>query len=201
MDIFKIYLQLGYQHILDFGGLDHILFLVVLSAVYKASEWKKVVLLATAFTLGHSLTLGLAAFDIIRFSPKVIELLIPLTILLTAIYNCLFHSAGIKNYFFSKINKKHRINYLFAAFFGLIHGMGFSNFFRSAAMPGEDGILIQQLLAFNIGVEIGQFLIIGMILLLAWFSFQKLKIKHIYWNWFFSGVAAIASVYMLIERI
>lgn len=201
MDIFKIYLQLGYQHILDFDGIDHILFLVVLSAIYKASEWKKVILLATAFTLGHSLTLGLAAFDIIRFSPKVIEILIPITILLTAIYNFLFHSKGIKSYNFTKTKEKQLVNYVFVVFFGLIHGMGFSNFFRSAAMPGEERILIKQLFAFNIGVEIGQFLIIGIILLLAWFSFQKLKVKHTYWNWFFSGIAIVASVYMIIERI
>jgi hypothetical protein len=195
--IFNIYLQLGYKHILDIAGYDHILFLVALCAIYKASEWKKVILLATAFTLGHSLTLALSALDILQFSPTVIEVLIPVTILLTAIFNMMFHSGADKNL----KRPGMLINYGFAAIFGLIHGMGFSNFFRATALPGEENTFILQLFAFNVGVELGQIIIIAIILLAAGMVFRISNIKQKHWNWAISGIAAILAVKMIVERI
>lgn len=194
---FNVFLQLGFDHILDIKGYDHILFLIALCAIYTLGNWKKVILLATAFTLGHSLTLALSALDILRFSPLVVEILIPVTILFTAIFNLVFHYGEVNT------EKRHRmgINYGFAALFGLIHGMGFSNFFRSTALPGEENSFLWQLFAFNVGVELGQIIIILLILIAAWLFLQQFRIKQKHWNWAISGVAAIFAVKMIVERI
>ncbi|MDP4710259.1 MAG: HupE/UreJ family protein [Saprospiraceae bacterium] len=196
---FSAFLQLGFEHISDLQGYDHILFIVALCAVYKLSEWKKVAILVTAFTLGHSLTLALAALDIVRFPGAWIEFLIPVTILGTALFNVAGkqHEAAAKGIF----NKKIRINYLFALIFGLVHGMGFSNFFRASALPGEENSLLSQLLAFNIGVELGQLMIVAFILLSAYIGMQLLRIQKREWNLFISGAAAGLALVMALERI
>ena len=84
--IWKAYLELGFDHILDLNGYDHILFVSVLTAIYTVRDWKKIVWLITAFTVGHSITLALAALDIISFNPDMIETLIPITIIITGLY-------------------------------------------------------------------------------------------------------------------
>lgn len=192
--IFKTYTELGAEHILDLNGYDHILFLVALCAVYKVSEWRKVALLATAFTLGHSLTLALSALNIVRFPSEVIEFLIPVTILATAIYNVVSkkESGG-------ESRRMLQWNYLLASLFGLIHGMGFSNFFRSSILPGEGGQLVEQLLAFNIGVELGQLVIVGSILAVSYLAFHFLKTKQRDWVAFVSGAAAGVALILMME--
>lgn len=161
----------GIQHITDLEGYDHMLFLLALCAPFAMAEWKKIVLLATAFTIGHSITLALAALDAIRFSSDLIELLIPITIMLTAAWNVIsqqLFGAG-----------RNWIRYTMAAFFGLIHGMGFSSYFRM--MFNETADIVKNLFLFNLGVELGQIIIICVILLLVFmlnkvFHLQK---KHI----------------------
>lgn len=192
--IFKTYNELGFGHILDLEGYDHILFLVALCAVYKIAEWKKVALLATAFTLGHSLTLALSALDVLRFPSNVIEFLIPVTIFLTAIFNVVR-----KKEHGDESRRMLQFNYLFASLFGLIHGMGFSNFFRSSLMPGEEGQLVTQLLAFNIGVELGQLVIVGLILGVSFLTFNFLKAKQRDWVVFVSGAAAGVALILMME--
>ena len=194
---FNVYLQLGFDHILDIQGYDHILFLVALCAIYTLRSWKKVIILATAFTLGHSLTLALSALEILKFSPLIVEILIPVTILFTAVFNLVFHY-GEPN---TEKKPSMWVNYGFAALFGLIHGMGFSNFFRSTALPGEENAFLLQLFAFNIGVELGQMIIIAIILVAAWLFLQQFRIQQKYWNWIVSGIAAIFAVKMIVERI
>ena len=186
---FNTYLKLGYDHILDPNGYDHILFIVALCAIYKLSEWKKVAILVTAFTIGHSLTLALAVMDIIRFPAKIIEFLIPVTIFLTAIFNVI-KKPQVKS-------KYMNLNYLFALIFGLIHGMGFSNFFRSASMPGDS--IISQLFPFNLGVELGQLVIVGIILVASFFAFNVLRIKQKDWTLFVSGAAAGIALILILE--
>lgn len=188
---FSIYLSLGFDHILDLNGYDHILFVIALCAVYQISEWKKVAILATSFTFGHSVTLALSALDMVSVDSDLIEFLIPLTILLTALYNVYNRRA-------SSIGIS--IKYSLAAFFGLIHGMGFSNFFRSTAIPRIDEGFISQLLAFNLGVELGQLIIIAFILGLAFLFLEVIKVKLREWNLFVSGAAAGISIAMIIER-
>ncbi len=196
---FSAFLQLGFEHISDLQGYDHILFIVALCAVYRPSEWKKVAILVTAFTLGHSLTLALAALDIVRFPGAWIEFLIPVTILGTALFNVIGKSTDKAQQ--GLFNKKISINYLFALLFGLIHGMGFSNFFRASALPGEENSLLSQLLAFNIGVELGQLMIVVTILFSAYVGMQVLRIQKREWNLFISGAAAGLSLVMVLERI
>ncbi len=196
--LFSTYLKLGFQHISDITAYDHIIFIVALCAIYKISEWKKILILVTAFTIGHSLTLGLAALDLIRFPQKTIELLIPVTIFITAIYNVVKQKNTIEDA--GVFHKKININYAFALFFGLIHGMGFSTFFRSSILPGMEDLLIKQLLAFNIGVELGQLLIVSLILFASWLALSLGKVKQREWNLFISGAAAGISVILFIEQ-
>jgi hypothetical protein len=189
---FSIYLGLGFDHILDVNGYDHILFVIALCAIYQISEWKKVAILATSFTFGHSVTLALSALDLVSVDSALIEFLIPLTILLTALYNVYNRRSSYVSI---------SIKYSLAVFFGLIHGMGFSNFFRSAAIPGIDEGFITQLLAFNLGVELGQLIIIAFILGLTYVFLEIIKVKVREWNLFISGATAGLSIAMIIERI
>lgn len=198
--IFQTYLGLGFDHISDLAGYDHILFIVVLCAIYRLEEWRKVAILVTAFTLGHSLTLGLAAMNIIGVNTKVVEFLIPLTIFTTSIYNVIFHKFDQKEIRSGTFNRNLSINYAFALIFGLIHGMGFSNFFRSLTMSGGENDLLLQLLAFNIGVELGQLAIVAVILLSSFLAFNVFRIKQREYNLFVSGAAAGLSLVMMLER-
>lgn len=191
MNEFLIYLKLGFSHISDVKGFDHILFIITLCAVYKMSEWRKVALLVTAFTIGHSVTLALSALKIIVFDAALIELLIPVTIFFTSISNLFYkHSAksGLLTY-----------NYGLALVFGLVHGMGFSNFFN--ALMGDRGSIVFPLFAFNLGLEIGQLLIVCAFFALYFLFEMVQKVNHKAWTQFFSGAGAGVSLVLIIERI
>lgn len=157
MSSFQLYFKLGLQHILDIQGFDHILFVLALCAVYVARDWKKILILITAFTIGHSLTLALATFNVIQIRSDVIEFLIPVTIALTALAT-LFKPKP-------STGRGIQLNYLFAVFFGLIHGLGFSNYLKE--LLGKETSIWQPLLAFNIGLEVGQIVIVASYLLLT----------------------------------
>ncbi len=198
MNTFEFYLNYGFDHILDMDAKDHIAFLIALCAIYQLKEWKKVLILVTAFTIGHSITLGLAALDLIKVNKSLIELLIPVTILITAVYNVLKKSDGNSESLFGRsIN----INYLFALAFGFIHGLGFSNTLKAMIMPGEENQLVRQLFAFNIGVELGQLIIVTAILFIAYIALNLLKIRQRAWNLFISGAAAGISVILILEQL
>src|SRR5688500_13402623 len=125
MSEFKLYFILGKDHILDYAnGYDHILFVVALCTLYQLRDWKQVLILVTAFTLGHSITLALATLEIITVKAELIEFLIPLTIFITAASNIFKREDSFSG-------RAMYINYFYAAFFGLIHGLGFSNYLRS----------------------------------------------------------------------
>lgn len=196
--VFQTYLQLGFSHIADLQGYDHILFIVALCAVYRLREWKRVVILVTAFTLGHSLTLALAALDVIPVHAAWVEFLIPVTILLTALYNVsVRQSSGSEGLFGPKMQG----NYAFALCFGLIHGMGFSNFLRASLLPGEEDSLVAQLFAFNIGVELGQLAIVAVVLLLSFLAMNVFGARQRSWNLFVSGAAFGIALIMALERL
>lgn len=192
---FLLYLELGFDHILDFNAYDHLLFLVALCAVYAISAWRKVLILATAFTIGHSITLVLTALNIFHFPAKITEFLIPVTILLTAFHNVLSSDSDE-----NESNNKTYFSYLIALFFGFIHGMGFSAYFKASQFPGQEEGLLNQLLAFNIGVELGQLIIIAFILGISFLAFRFLKIKQREWNLFVSGAAAGIAVILMIDN-
>lgn len=189
MQEFSLYFSLGWQHILDWSGYDHILFVAVLCGVYLLRDWKQVLILVTAFTIGHSITLALSVFNLVRINTDLIEFLIPVTIVVTALVNIL--------------NKKYNrqliwISYSFAMFFGLIHGLGFSNFLKSVL--GKEEHITTPLFAFNIGLEFGQLLIVLGILLISSLLMNFFKVPRREWNLFLSsGVFGIALV-MAIER-
>lgn len=167
---FSTFFQLGYQHILDIEGIDHLLFIIVLCATYRLKAWKKVAILVTAFTIGHSITLAMAVGEVLTFPAQIIEFLVPLTILLTALYNL-----------FLLKEKPNSYKYGLALFFGLIHGMAFSNFFKATQLPEQENQLWQQLLAFNLGVEVGQLLIVGGVLFTTYLMLNVLKVRQLSW--------------------
>jgi hypothetical protein len=197
--IFYTYLSLGFDHISDLAGYDHILFLVALCAVYSWTSWKKVAVIVTAFTLGHSLTLALAAMNVLNIPANMIEFLIPVTIFITAISNT--HPAAMSSNEKSGISKPMIFKYTIALFFGLIHGLGFSNFFRQLTMPSQENDLIPQLFSFNVGVELGQLIIVGIILSISFGLNKFFRINMRSWNIFISGAAAGISLMLIIERI
>lgn len=189
MEDAKLYFGLGWHHILSWYALDHILFITALAAVYTLKDWKKVLVLVTAFTLGHSLTLALSVYDVIRFSAKWVEFLIPCTIMITAVFNFF-----LKNY-----NKRAlQLNYLFALFFGLIHGMGFANSLRF--MLAHDQKIALPLLSFNAGLEAGQIIIVTIILIISFAALNLLKAPRKIWIWLLSLLAFILALKMSVER-
>ena len=191
MQQFPFYLQLGFDHISDLGGYDHILFLVALCAVYRIEQWRNIAILVTAFTVGHSVTLALASFESVSMSAKVIEFLIPVTILLTALHNVFANPSAEKPAGMSR-------NYAMALFFGLIHGMGFSSYFRALLM-GESSIVVP-LLGFNLGIEVGQLLVVLVIVGVAFLFLDVFRVRHRDWNLFVSGAAAGMSLILMMEN-
>jgi hypothetical protein len=189
MSEFQLYFGLGKDHILDYvNGYDHILFVIALCSVYLLHDWKKVLILVTAFTIGHSITLALSTLNIINVNAELIEFLIPLTIFITAMAN-LFK----KDQSFS--GRAIQINYLFALFFGLIHGMGFSNYLRS--ILGTDHSIVSQLLAFNLGLEFGQIIIVVFFLIVGFILVDLFGVNRRDWKMVISSaVAGIALVLM-----
>jgi len=189
LDTFNLYFQLGMEHILDVRGYDHILFVVALTTIYQLKDWRRVLILVTAFTIGHSITLALATLQIIKFNSDLIEFLIPVTIFITAIANLLRKRA-------EQSTKKIQLNYGLALFFGLIHGMGFSNYLRS--LLGSDTTIFTQLLAFNAGLEIGQIIIVVSFMMLSLLFVNIIGVSKRDWKLVISsGVAAIATTLMI----
>jgi hypothetical protein len=183
MSEFIAYMQLGFQHITDLKGYDHILFVIALCSVFSIVDLRNVAILVTAFTIGHSVTLALATLNIIKFDSSFIEFLIPITILITAIFNFFHKSTQGK----SKVKKENgTLRYILAGCFGLIHGMGFSNYLRS--LLGKEESIFKPLLGFNIGLEGGQLLIVLATLLLFYMLTNILKVKKHELNLIVSGI-------------
>src|SRR5678815_2028651 len=182
MSDFGFYFKLGWEHIISVGALDHQLFILALAAIYILKDWKQVLILVTAFTIGHSITLALSVFDIIRFSAKWVEFLIPCTIVFTAIINL----------FQKKFTPRSvRINYFLALFFGLVHGMGFANSIRF--MLASDQSIGWGLFGFNVGLEVGQIAVVLSILLFSTILITLFKVNRRDWVIFSSaGVFGLA---------
>lgn len=190
MQDFLFYLKLGWEHIISLDALDHQLFVLALIAVYSYSDWKKILVLVTAFTIGHSLTLALSILDIVRVPSNWVEFLIPLTIVLTALGNIL-----MKN----KKQSQSKLNYYLALFFGLIHGMGFANTAR--VMIAKSQSIALPLLGFNVGLEIGQIAIVLGILILLFILLNIFKVNKKDWILFVSSGVFALSLKMTLERI
>ncbi len=191
MTTFGLYLSLGFEHISDVAAYDHILFLLALCAVYSFKEWKKLLILVTAFTVGHTLTLALATLNLVPVPTDLIEFFIPLTILATGIWNVLQKEQRVSR-------ASHNVKYATALFFGLIHGLGFSNYLRS--LLGTENNLIHPLFSFNVGLELGQVMIVIIILILSFLVVDVARMKRRDWNLLLSGAAIGVSLILCMER-
>ena len=162
MSDFWLYLKLGLNHVLDWQAYDHILFLIVLVAAYTFSSWKKILILVSLFTVGHTISLLLASYNVVTVSSTWIELLIPITILIAAVYN-LFTTGKNRD------SESLGLFYVITIFFGLIHGFGFASYFKII----NDDNTILPLLEFALGIEIAQLIVVLLVLLLG-FIFQTI---------------------------
>lgn len=178
---FQAYLQLGFEHITDPNGYDHVLFVLALCAIYSLQQWQSVLILVTAFTIGHSATLALSTLRIINFRSDVVELLIPVTIIITCFLN-------FRNPLSAPSAPSGRLRYGLALAFGLIHGLGFSNYLRS--LLGQEAGIFTPLLAFNLGLEAGQLLIVALALATAAFFVNVLGVRRDKLCWILSGIIA-----------
>ena len=189
MSDFSFYFKFGWEHIISRDALDHQLFILALTAIYIIKDWKQVLVLVTAFTIGHSITLFLSVKELVTISSKWVEFLIPCTIVFTA----------ITNLFQKKFTPKSiRINYFLALFFGLIHGLGFANNIRMAL--ASDQSLGWGLFGFNVGLEAGQIIVVLLILSLAYIVLHFLKANRREWVIFASACAFSVGLITAIER-
>lgn len=190
MSEFQLFFSLGREHILDVNGYDHVLFVIALSAVYLTTDWKKVLVLVTAFTIGHSVTLALVALDVFSVNASLIEFLIPVTIFITAACNIWRR----EQYLTTEMS---RLNYYLALFFGLIHGMGFSNYLKG--LLGKETSIIQQLFAFNLGLEVGQIIIVIAFMGIGYLMNKQLSVSRKDWILAISSAVAGVAITLMID--
>lgn len=189
IDSSLLYLSLGWEHIISTDALDHQLFILALIAAFSFDDWRKLLILITAFTVGHSITLAISLMDFFRIPTAVVEFIIPVTIAITALYNIITRK---------KSQQLTKINYVLALVFGLVHGLGFANTAR-AAMSSEDSLLMP-LLGFNIGLELGQIILVLVILILHFFAISLFRVNKKDWVMFISSGVFALSVQMALER-
>ncbi|MEM1258087.1 MAG: HupE/UreJ family protein [Bacteroidota bacterium] len=190
MNDFWFYITLGFEHVLDLGAYDHILFLAALAIPFSFTQWKQVVVLATIFTVAHCTSLALSAYDILKVDVGLIEFLIPVTIAMTALFNLyrVLKNEGNTGIFFTG---------LATAFFGLIHGFGFSNYFNM--LMAEEAHKLGPLLGFATGIEFSQVAIIMLVLLLAWLLQDILGLKKRYFVLGSSILIVLITIPMLMD--
>jgi hypothetical protein len=190
MSDFLYYLSLGWHHIISPDSLDHILFIVALTVRYNINRWRGLLTVITAFTVGHSITLALSAFNLLKINQRLVEVIIPFTIVMTAFANFIFNEYS---------NKYKRVNYLTALFFGLIHGMGFASAIRFS-LYAEQSIVLP-LFGFNAGLEIGQIFLVFCMLLFGMLLNKISFFKQEWYVWTMSILAMLIGFRMIVERI
>lgn len=184
------YIKLGLNHVLDFSAYDHILFLAALALPFTFKNWKKVVVFATVFTIAHCLSLTLSAYDVLVMNVELIEFLIPVTIIITAMFNLFYINTRAED-------KSLLPHILATTFFGFIHGFGFSNYFKMLMAEEDDKLF--PLLGFATGIEISQVLIVLSVLILAYIALSLLKIKRIRFVIISSILIILVTIPMLIR--
>jgi hypothetical protein len=189
MNDFSFYFKIGWEHIINISAVDHIFFIMALAAIYMLKDWKQVLILVTAFTIGHAITLILSAKDIITVDSSLVEFLIPCTIVFTAVSNLFLKTFTRKSI---------RINYFLALFFGLIHGLAFAETLKWLLAGDESFVLAW--FSFSVGLELGQILVVFLILLLAQVVVGWLKLNRHYWVILISVVVLSLALQMAIER-
>ena len=194
---FQVFLRLGFEHIADLRGYDHILFIVALCAGYEPRHWRKLLILVTAFTVGHSITLALATLRLITINDGLVEFLIPVTIFVAGVMNILSSSPEADGLVERK--RARALKYFLALGFGLIHGMGFSNFLR--ALLGEEEGIALPLFAFNVGLEVGQICIVIAVLILTFLVVPLARMRRHDWILVLSGATAGVALTLMVERL
>ncbi len=193
MDFFT-YFKLGYEHITDLAGYDHMLFIVALCGVYSLTDWKQILWVVTFFTLGHSITLALSVLQIVTIDSAIIEFLIPCTIFIASFSN--FFDKTPESILVKK--PKPFLKYFFTLFFGLIHGLGFSNYLKS--LLGQSSSIVSELFAFNIGLEMGQLIIVFIFMLLNYIFINLLNVKKRELNLIVSAMVTGITVHLIIDK-
>jgi len=191
MNEFIFYFKMGLFHVLDIRAYDHILFLIVLTVVYLFKQWTKVLWLITLFTIGHSITLALSAYNILNINSNLVEFLIPLTIFITGLMNVLTAKKA-------SVGKENQ-NLFFALFFGLIHGLGFSNYFK--IMIGKTSDKLVPLIEFAVGVEAAQIIIVLVILLIGTLVQSIFGVNRRDWILIISSIVIGFAFQMMINRV
>lgn len=191
MDNFILYLKMGLNHVLDFSAYDHILFLIALAVIFSFDHFKKVLWLITLFTIGHTVTLALSAYGVLKVDVKIVEFLIPVTIFITGVVNIL--NVGKSS------SSKDNINLIFALFFGLIHGLGFSNYFRM--MIGREEDKLMPLIEFALGIELAQVIIVLGILIIGSLLQSFFRVTKRDWVLVTSAIVIGFVIPMMIERV
>ena len=191
MSEFWIYFQIGLKHVLDIHAYDHVLFLIALAVPFSFADWKRVVLLVTLFTIGHTMALMLSVFEIVTIKVNVVELLIPITILITALFN--LFTAG-------KSSKRDSINLVFfiTLFFGIIHGLGFSNYFKSI-LRGSASSKILPLSEFALGIEAAQIVVVFVVLVISYIIQAVFRFSKRDWTLVMSAFVIGVVIPMIID--
>lgn len=188
---FISFFKSGWHHIVDINAYDHLLFVMTLCAAFKITQWKQILIIITAFSIGHATTLVLASFDFIPSNTQLVDTLIPVTIMITAMTNVVMYERPVT---FSDTKTK----YVIALLFGLIHGLAFANNFKFMSFGGS---FIWSLFAFNVGIEIGQVFIVALFLLSLFIYVRFLKGHHAKWNLFISGAGFGIALTILLKAL
>ena len=189
MKDFIFYFKIGWSHIMSWDATDHLFFITVLAIIYTVADWKKVLVLVTAFTVGHALTLFMSVLNMINVKSEMVEFLIPCTILVTAMTNLFMRKQQAAS---------HAIQYAIALGFGLIHGLGYANYIRM--ILSADQQLIWGLFSFNLGLEAGQILVVCLVLLTVWVSSRIHAKAHMRWVSMVSAFVLFFALKLAIER-
>jgi hypothetical protein len=189
MNDFSFYFKIGWEHIINIEALDHIFFIAALAAIYMLKDWKHVLVLVTAFTLGHTITLVLSSQNLLEISSNWVEFLVPCTIVFTALSNLFLKSFS---------SQAIRINYFLALFFGLIHGMAFANALRM--LIAQDQSFAWSMFSFSVGLELGQIFIVFIVLLLAELTVGLWKVTRRDWVIFMSSAVMALALEMAAQR-
>ena len=191
MDEFWIYLKLGLTHVLDVNAYDHVLYLIALVASYDFFRWKRVLWLVTIFTIGHTLSLVLAGYDILQVNMQWVEFLIPVSIIIASVYNLTI--AGRRN----QDNKKWLL-YMVTLFFGLVHGFGFSSYFQMLAAKKDQ--ILAMLIEFALGIELAQIIVVLMVLIIGFITKRAFRVAKRDWILVTSSLVIGMALPILLEK-
>lgn len=191
MSEFWIYFNTGLRHVLDINAYDHVLFLIALTVPYAFKDWQRVLLLVTLFTLGHTVALLLSVYGFVQIKVNLVEFLIPITILITAIFH--LFTAG-------KNAKKESISFIaiITIFFGIIHGLGFSNYFNTI-LPGNASAKLIPLLEFALGIETAQIIVVLIVLIISYIVQTVFRFSKKDWTLVMSAFVIGVVIPMVIE--